>query len=134
MTLKHSTTVRNAMLNAIEAAIGTSPKLRIYGGAAPESLDDFAEDLLAEMTLPSDWMGGAANGVKDKAGSWLTEAASGTGTATFYRIFNSAGSTPHEQGSISEEGGGGDLIIDSASIVFGEQVAVATYTLTAGNE
>ena len=34
MSIQHSVTVRNAILQAIETAIGASPKLRLYGGAA----------------------------------------------------------------------------------------------------
>ena len=132
MAAQFSVAVRNGWLDNTEATVGTSPKLRILTGTKPA--DCAAAEtgaLLAEITCPSDWMGAAAAGSKALAGSW-TVAASGTGTAGYYRIMDSTGTTCHEQGSITASGGGGDMTVDNTSIASGQTVTVTAKTLTAG--
>jgi hypothetical protein len=134
MTIQHSTTVRNARLDAIESAIGTSPILEIRSGAQPANCA--AADsgtLLASMTLPSDWLANAASGSKALSGTWQDASANAAGTAGHYRIKDSGGSTCHQQGSVTATGGGGDLTLDNTSIAVGQQVNITGYTLTDGN-
>lgn len=132
MATQFSEAVRNAFLDSIESTAGTSPKLQIRTGAAPA--DCAAADsgtLLAEITCPSDWMAAASGGIKVLSGSW-TVAASGAGTAGHYRLKNNAGTTCHEQGSITATGGGGDMTVDNTSIASGQTVTITAKTLTAG--
>lgn len=131
MTVKFSTALRNAILDTFEATIGASPILRIYSGSVPANITDSPGTLLAEMTLPSDWMTAASSGVKDKSGSWSDSSANATGTASHYRIYASDGTTPHEQGTVTATGGGGDMTVDNTSIAAGQQVTVTTYSKTA---
>jgi hypothetical protein len=57
MALQLSVAVRNAMLDAIETAIGTSAVLKIRTGAAPASVATAdSGTVLATLTLPSDWL------------------------------------------------------------------------------
>ena len=114
MSLQYSTALRNAQLDAIETAIGTTPKLRIYSGAVPANCAASigASAVLVEEDLPSDWMGAASSASKAKAGTWSAAgaAAAGTGTAaTYYRIWDAAGTTCFIQGTITVTGGGGPL-------------------------
>src|SRR5574337_1830029 len=103
MALKLSTGVRNAKLDSIETTIGASPKLRIYTGSPPTNITDAATGtLLAEMTLPSDWMAGAAAGSKAMSGTWSV-AASAAGTAGYFRVVDSAGTTTHIQGTVDRK-------------------------------
>lgn len=132
MAAQFSTAVRNAFLDSIETTAGTAPKLQIRSGAAPANCA--AADsgtLLAEITCPSDWMGAASGGTKALAGSW-TVAASAAGTAGHYRLKDSAGTTCHEQGSITATGGGGDMTLDNTNIAAGQTVTITAKTLTAG--
>lgn len=132
MAAQFSVAVRNAFLDSIETTIGTSPKLQIRTGAAPANCATAdSGTLLAEITCPSDWMAAASSGTKVLAGSW-TVAASGTGTAGHYRLKDSAGTTCHEQGSITATGGGGDMTVDNTSIASGQTVTITAKTLTAG--
>lgn len=138
MTVTYSHDVNDAANDAKETAVGTSPRLRIYNGTVPTNARTAlsGNTLLAEGTLPSDWMANSANGVKAKAGVWtLTgQAAAGAGTAgTFYRMFDSAGTNCKEQGTLTATGGGGDMTIDNNSIANGQVVTVSTYQKTAGN-
>lgn len=101
MSKQYSTTLRNAWLATYESTIGTAPKLRIYSGAPPANCAASASGtLLIEMTLPSDWMGAPSGGSSALAGSW-TGTVSADGTAGYYRIVDSAGTTVHEQGAIT---------------------------------
>lgn len=132
MAAQFSVAVRNATLDAVETTTGTSPKLQIRTGAAPANCATAdSGTLLAEITCPSDWMAAASGGTKVLAGSW-TVAASGTGTAGHYRMKDSAGTTCHEQGTITITGGGGDLTVDNTSIASGQTVTITAKTLTAG--
>ncbi len=63
MTIQLGVDVRNAMADVIESTIGTSPRLKLYTGAAPASCAATETGtLLANVTLPSDWLAAAANG------------------------------------------------------------------------
>lgn len=99
--MQASTTVRNATLDAIETAIGTTPKLQLRTGAVPANCA--AADsgiLIGEMALPSDWLAAASGASKAKAGTWSV-AASGAGDIAHYRIKDSAGTNCHLQGAVS---------------------------------
>lgn len=130
MAIQLSTAVRNAMLDAIETTVGTSAKIRILTGsqpancAAPET-----GTLLVQFSLASDWATNAASGAKAFA-AITGVVATGTGFAGYYRLMNSAGTTCHEQGSISVTGGGGDMTIDNTSIASGQTVDVTGWTWT----
>jgi len=129
MTLQYSESVRNAQLDAKETTIGTAPKLRIYTGTQPANCAAAASGtLLVEITLPSDWLSAASGGSKAKAGTWSGTAVA-TGTAGHYRIYDSSGTTCHEQGDVSD-----DLSLSpSASITSGNTVTIDSYSTTAGN-
>jgi hypothetical protein len=133
MTVQYSSAVRNAMLDAIETAIGASPKLRILTGSVPaDCAATQTGTVLAELTLPSDFMAAASGGAKVLAGTWQATAAA-TGTAGYYRITDSSGTTCHEQGTITATGGGGDIAVDNTSIATGQVITVNNKTITAGN-
>lgn len=76
MARGYSVAVRNAMLDAYESTIGTAPLLRFYSGAMPATAADTTTGtLLASITLPSDWLAGAAkyhklNRLKDYLNVW----------------------------------------------------------------
>jgi hypothetical protein len=133
MAFKFSTTVRNAWLDAIETAIGTSAILRIRTGSVPLTCADAdTGTVLAEMTLPSDWLAAASGGAKSKSGTWEDLSANGTGTAGHFRISDSGGTVCHIQGGITATGGGGDMTLDNTSIASPQQVTVTSFTLNAG--
>lgn len=138
MTISYSNAVKDAKNDAVETTIGTAPLARIYNGTPPANAAAAlsGNTLLAEGALPSDWMSNSSGGVKSKTGTWTLTGQSGAGAGTagtFYRIYNSAGTTCHEQGTFTATGGGGDMTADNNSIANGQSVSVATYTKTAGN-
>jgi hypothetical protein len=53
-------------------------------------------------------------------GGAKSAAAAADGTAVFYRVYDSGGTTCHEQGTVGTSGT--DLTIDTTSISFGQMV------------
>lgn len=134
MAVKFSVAVRNARLDALETAIGTSAVLKIRSGSAPTNITDAdSGTVLATLSLPSDWMANAASGSKSKSGTWQDTSADNTGTAAHFRLYASDGTTQHMQGSITATGGGGDMTVDNTSFATGQSFTVTAFTLTDGN-
>lgn len=131
MTIQRSIAVRNARQAADEATIGTAPQLRFYTGSPPADCATAASgSLLATLTLPSDWWGTPSGGAASKSGTW-TGTASGSGVAGYYRLYDSTGTTCHEQGTVGL--GSGDLSLDNTNIASGQPVTISTWTRTDGN-
>jgi hypothetical protein len=134
MAIQLSTTVRNARLDAIETAIGTSAVLKIRSGSAPANVATAdSGTVLATLSLPSDWLAAASSGSKAKSGTWQDTSADATGTAAHFRIYASDGTTAHIQGTVTVTGGGGDMTVDSVSFTSGQSFTISTFTLTDGN-
>ena len=134
MALQYSVAVRNAQLDAVETTIGTAPLLRIYSGSVPATCATAASGtLLAEMTLPSDWMAAASSGSKSLSGTWQDASANAAGTAGYWRLYDSGGSTCHAQGTVTATGGGGDMTLDNTSSASAQSVTITSVTITAGN-
>jgi hypothetical protein len=134
MAVKLSVAVRNARLDAIETAIGTSAVLKIRTGAPPTNIMDAdSGTVLATVNLPSDWMAAAASGSKSKSGTWEDTSADAAGTAGHFRIYASDGTTQHIQGTVTATGGGGDMTVDNTSFAAGQSFTVTAFTLTDGN-
>lgn len=131
MTVQWSTALRNALLDAWEAAIGVSAKVQIRTGPAPANCA--AADsgtLLAEFSLVSDWAAPAASGAKSLNGT-PTANAIASGDAAHYRIKDSSGVTCHEQGRVTVTGGGGDLTVDIVSVSSGQPLRITAWAKTA---
>ena len=134
MAIQLSTAVRNARLDAIEAAIGVSAVLKIRTGAAPADVATAdSGTVLATLNLPSDWMAAAASGQKAKTGTWEDTSADATGTAAHFRLYASDGTTCHMQGTVTATSGGGDMEVDNTSFASGQAFTVTSFTLTDGN-
>lgn len=134
MAIQFSVGARNGMLDAIETAGGTTPHLRMYTGSPPADCASAATGtLLVDATLPSDWMAAASSGSKALSGTWQDASADGTGTAGYFRVWDSAVTNCHIQGTITATGGGGDMTLDNTSITAGQTVTVTMFTLTAAN-
>lgn len=132
MSLQFSVSSRNALLDAIETAIGTLAVLKIRTGAPPASCATAdSGTVLASMDLPSDWMAAAAAGAKALSGTWRDLSADAAGTAAHFRVYASDGSTCHMQGTVTATGGGGDMELTDVTIALAQVVSVITFTLTA---
>lgn len=129
MALAFSTTLRNARLDAITTAIGTSGLLRIYDGSRPAS-GGAATTLLAELAFSTTAAPGASSGVLTFSSITQDSSANATGTATWFRMVTSGG-TFVVDGSIATSGS--DLNLTTTSIVTGQPVSVTSCVITEGN-
>lgn len=101
--MQYSVALRNARLSSDETTIGTSPVLKVFGGAAMP-VNCAAADAgatLATCSLPSDWQGAPSNGSADKAGTWEDLSADASGKARYFRMYDSTATTCHMQGLVS---------------------------------
>lgn len=99
MSLNLSTTVRDARLDVIESTIGASARLKIRSGTKPANCGTAdAGTVLADITLPADWMAAASSGSKAKSGTWQDASADATGYGGHWRLYASDGTTCHAQG------------------------------------
>lgn len=132
MAIQLSVTLRNNKAGQLETTVGTTGVLEVRSGAVPANCA--AADsgtLLASITLPADWLTAASNGAVSINGTWQDASADATGTAAHFRI--KTGATCHLQGTCSASGGGGDMILNSTSLVAGGTFSVTSFTLTEGN-
>lgn len=134
MTIQLSTLVRNARLDAIQTQIGVSAKLMIYTGSVPANCAAATTGTkLAEIDLASSWAGSAASGAKTLSSLPLSTTGLANGTAGYFRLFASDGTTCGMQGTITATGGGGDATLDNVVIATGQTLNVTGFTLTDGN-
>lgn len=134
MALQASVTVRNAILDAIETAIGTQPFIDLRTGAQPAdcaTADGGTE--LSHTQLPSDWMQGASGGTKAKSVAAWTGTGAAAGTAGHFRVKESTDTNCHLQGSVTATGGGGQMELDNVVIAVAQGITFNTFTLTAPN-
>jgi hypothetical protein len=133
MALKYSTTLRNAQLDAITTAVGTSGILRIYSGSRPANVAAaITGTLLAELVCNASAFAAAASGGVLTANAIANDSsANASGTASHYRLFRSDGTTAVIDGDVSTSGA--DLNLDNTSINSGQVVSITSFTITAGN-
>lgn len=135
MAITLSVAVRNARLDVIETTIGVNALVRIYSGTVPTNAGTAlsGNTLLAETAPVSDWMAAAASGSKALVSALSDTSANATGTASFFRVYDSTGTTCHIQGTVTVTGGGGDMTVDNTSFATGQAFTINTFTLTDGN-
>lgn len=133
MALGLNVALRNAMLDQITARAGGSALLRIYSGSRPAT-GGAETTVLAQLTCNSTFAPAASSGVLTLNAIAPNTSAAATGTATWWRIYASNGTTHVMDGSVSTVAAGtGDMQLDSTSIVTGGTVAISSATITAPN-
>src|SRR5690242_12949585 len=99
MAIQMGTTLRNARLDQIETTIGVSAVIKIFTGAAPANCGTADSGTkLVEFDLASDWAANASAGAKSLNNLPITATAAATGTAGYWRIYDSTATTCHMQG------------------------------------
>lgn len=130
MALALDVSIRNGMLDQITTRAGASAKLRIYNGTRPAT-GGTATTLLAELTCNATFAAAASSGVLTLNAITSDSSADATGTATWFRIVKSDGTTFVLDGDVGTSGS--DLNLNSTSIVATGSVAVSSFTVTAPN-
>lgn len=114
-----SVAVRNAQADALETTIGTAPKVQFHTGLRPANCAAARTGtLLANISAPSDWLSAASNGAKSLSGTWTDSSADAAGYAGYFSIMDTAGTTCHCQGLVSEAWAA------SKAYVVGQQVSL----------
>ncbi len=127
----------NAAVNAECTAIGallSGGKLCIYDGSQPATADTAisGQVKLAELTFSTDAsqaFNAPSGGVATAKALTQDSSADNTGTAAWFRAFQSDGSTPVYDGSVGTSGC--DLNLNSVSIQAGGVVSVSSFQYTA---
>jgi len=133
-TFQISVAQQNARLDAMETEAGASPVLKIYSGSLPTNVAAARTGtVLSTLTLPSDFMQAAASGAKAYNPTWSDTAADAAGTAGYFTLFKSDGTTGCWQGDITTTGGGGAMTIDNIVFAAGQAFTITGFTLTDGN-
>jgi hypothetical protein len=127
--------IRNAMLDLITTRAGNGALLRIYdstgtgrpatGGAVTTQV------LLAELTCGTPFAGSAASGVLTLSSITQDSSANNSGTATWFRIVKSDGTSFVLDGNVGVSGS--DLNLTTTTIVSGQPGSVTSFTITEGN-
>jgi hypothetical protein len=126
-------TLRDAMMDAITTQAGNAALLSIYDGSRPAT-GGTATTLLAELTCGTPFAAAAVNGVLTLGAITTDSSANATGTATWFRIVASNGTTHVMDGTISTVAAGtGDLQLVTTSIVATQPVSVSSFVITEGN-
>lgn len=129
-----STAVRNAMVDGMvdlaDAGSGAGT-VEIRDGSQPAGPASSASGttLLATLTLGDPAFGAASGGTATAASITGDNSADASGTATWFRVKDSSGNALWD-GSCSESGGGGDMILDDTDIVMGGEVNISSWTVT----
>lgn len=136
MALNVTDAAAEAMLNALTALlnVGGAGNLVIYSGTEPADSDTA---LSGNTVLINFVLAATAFGAATISGSSAVAAAAAitgvnaaaTGTATFFRFLNHAG-TAVAQGTVTATGGGGDLTLTTVSVIAGAPCTVTSFTLT----
>lgn len=127
--IKVSTAAANLKANAWAAGMN-SGYIRIYQGTQPATANTSlgAATLLAELTMGSTAFGAAVDGLLTANAITKDSSANNTGTAQFYRLFQSDGTTPMGDGTCGASGSGSDLELSSTSIVQFGEVTCTSFT------
>lgn len=135
MTISYTTATRNARLDSVTTTAGNAALLRFYDntGGVPANANAAIGScvLLAELTCGSPLASAASAGVLTLNSVTQDSSANATGTAAFWRLYKSDGTTVVMQGSVGTSGA--DLNLSTLSIVSTVPVQLTSLTITAGN-
>lgn len=130
MALGYAVALRNSMLDEITTLAGSNALLRIYDGARPTT-GGTATTLLAELTCNATFAPGASGGVLTLNAITQDSSANASGTATWFRIVASNGTTHVLDGNIGTSGS--DMNLTTTTIAAAQPVSITSFTITEGN-
>lgn len=139
MAISYSDTWREDRMDIIDTAAGANAYIRIYDDSAARPGNDAAVPggsvLLAELRgNAGGFAASTTNGVLTADTITAEASALDTGTASWFRILASDGTTIVCDGDCGIQGSGADLILDSLSITATQTVSIDTFIITEGND
>lgn len=138
---KFSTGYRNELLDAADAMATKFANgfLDIFSGAQPADADatEGAGTLLASITLPAaPFAASASAGAIAKLGTWEDSSANATGTAAWFRLYDSLHTTgvdavnPRIDGTVGLDSGTFDLEFANISFVALDPIVIDTFSVS----
>ncbi len=126
MALSETVAIANLKNDAIRAEFNGAI-MRVYGGTEPANIDTAlsGNTLLASLTFGNPAFPVSSAGVLTANAITQDASADANGTATFFRVYKSDGTTPLMQGTIGVE-----ATINNSSIVLGGVVQCTSFTYT----
>jgi len=130
--LKYSNGTRNAQQNGLITYAGSGSKINIYSGAQPANANTAisGQTLLVTLTVSGSF-GTDSNGTITLS-TVTNGTAVATGTASFFRITQSNGSTVVMDGSVATSDA--DLVLNNTSIAIGQVVSISAGTIIRANQ
>jgi hypothetical protein len=130
--LYYSNGTRHAQNQGLIAYAGTGAKFVLYSGTQPANANTAitSQTPLVALTIPGVF-GTDVNGTLT-LGSVNSASASASGTCTFFRVFQSDGTTVVMDGSVGTSSA--DLILNSIAIVTGQTVNISSGTIIRNNQ
>ena len=127
--IKVSTDAASVKANAW-GALMNGGFINIYQGTKPATANSSlgAAVLLGTLTMGNPAFGAAVNGLITANAITKDSDADATGTAQFYRLFKSDGTTPEGDGECGVTGSGSDLEMPTTSIVQHGEITCTGFT------
>lgn len=133
MATRIPTAAQNAAVKAITDRLDAGPGpayVEIRTGAQPSTANTAATGTVLAVLTCSDPAFGAPSAGTATAGAIVGDSsADASGTAGWFRAYDSTGATVID-GSITASGGGGDMVLASTAIVAGGTVSASSWTIT----
>ena len=128
MTFYLATPSKTSMLNTLVTAAGTTSTIIIYSGTVPVNADAALSGNTALVTLPCSATIGTVTSNVFTANAISQVNSVATGTATFYRLLASNGTTVLAQGAVGTSGA--ELNLNATAVTSGGPVIVSSYTVS----
>lgn len=129
MALGYAAALRNSRLQAIVDLAGANAKVRIYSGSRPAT-GGTATTQLAELTCGAT-LGTISTGVLTFGAITQDTSADASGTASWFRVVKSDGTTHVMDGSCGTSGS--DMNMVTTSVTAGQPVSISSWTITESN-
>ena len=129
MALGYAVAVRNAMLQALVDYAGANAKVRMYTSTRPAT-GGTATTQLAELTCGAT-LGTVSAGVLTFSTITQDTSADASGTATWFRVVKSDGTTHVTDGNCGTSGS--DMNLTTTAIVATQPVSISSWTITEAN-
>ena len=129
--LKYSNGTRNAQQQGLITYAGTGSIIRLYDGSQPANANTaiVAQTLLVELTIAGGF-GTDSNGTIT-LGAVTSGTAVASGTASFFRIVKSDGTTVVMDGSVGTSGS--DLNLNTTTVASAQTVSITAGTIIRAN-
>lgn len=130
--LKYSNGTRDAQQQGLITYAGSGALINIYTGTQPANANTAISTQTLLVSLPISGSFGTDSNGTITLSSVTSANAVATGTATFFRIFKSDGTTVVMDGSVGTSGA--DMNLDNTSIATGQTVTITSGTIIRANQ